>query len=145
LFINNGKEHHLWKGGKFVSDKGYIKVYDPRKANQKWRYVYEHRLVMEQYLGRKLKPNEDVHHKNGIKTDNRIENLQLITHGDHSIISSTIDMSDRRCLECGSDKTETVQYSKIREPRPKWLRHPITKEEWVCCKCYDKIRYSIHH
>lgn len=70
-----------WRGGKTTHKKGYVLIRNtdhPRsKANS--GYVFEHILVMEDSLGRHLLPGENVHHINGIRDDNRIENLELWT------------------------------------------------------------------
>jgi len=47
------------------------------------KYLLEHRLIMESYLGRKLNTNEVVHHKNGNMMDNNISNLELLNNKDH--------------------------------------------------------------
>jgi hypothetical protein len=68
-----------WRGGK-VMRRGYVLLLAPDHPSvqgTKRRYVLEHRLVMEQVLGRYLEPHEQVHHKNGVTDDNRPENLEL--------------------------------------------------------------------
>ncbi len=87
--VNRGKEKHpLWKGGRRMHSGGYIVVWIDKRT-----YELEHRLVMERYLGRKLSFNENVHHKNGIKTDNRLENLQLLDRAEHARIHNKIRWS----------------------------------------------------
>lgn len=84
-----GERHYHWKGGRFLC-KGYIMLtikpdsYFISMADKRCN-VLEHRLVMAKHLGRCLLKSEHVHHKNGIKTDNRIDNLQFISQADHNI------------------------------------------------------------
>lgn len=72
-----------WKGGRYISGDGYVMVYLPEDSffvsmRAQGIYVREHRLVVAQQLNRCLLPWEVVHHKNGIKVDNRLENLELL-------------------------------------------------------------------
>ena len=70
-----------WRGGKYYNKKGYIMIRcsNHPRANAQGGYVFEHILVMEDTLERYLESGENVHHKNGIKDDNRPENLELWT------------------------------------------------------------------
>jgi len=85
LMANIGNKYH-WKGGKVI-DNGYVEVRHPDHPNAKSnKYVREHRLVIERLIGRPLKKEEVVHHINGIKTDNRPENLICFrNHSAHRI------------------------------------------------------------
>lgn len=71
-----GKDSHLWKGG-VTRQSGYIRVNGPNINGKYPGRKMQHTLVMESFLGRKLLKGETVHHKNGIRHDNRIENLEL--------------------------------------------------------------------
>lgn len=78
--------HPKWIGGKRIQN-GYVIIFSPNhpfamKVGGS-KYVLEHRLVMEKHLGRYLLPTEIVHHKNGKKDDNRIENLELTNISNH--------------------------------------------------------------
>lgn len=72
------------RGGKIKDRFGYIQIWMPKHPNAKMAgYIHEHRLVMSNKIGRPLKSTESVHHINGIKDDNRIENLELMQHRVH--------------------------------------------------------------
>jgi len=78
LVDRSREKNPAWKGGRRIAS-GYVfllKRSHPRANNK--GYVQEHRLVMEEFLGRYLTSKERVHHINGVKTDNRIENLVLL-------------------------------------------------------------------
>lgn len=71
-----------YKGG--LRQDGYIYIYKPKHPfTQKGGYIAEHRLVMEKCLNRYLEPREIIHHKNGVRDDNRIENLEIVIAAEH--------------------------------------------------------------
>lgn len=90
----SGKNACNWRGGRTRKSDGYISIYNPNHpfANKN-KYVLEHRLVMERKLKRYLKPFEGIHHKNGIRDDNRLKNLILFT--------SNKNWHSKNCPKCG--------------------------------------------
>jgi len=83
--INFGSKNPMWIGGRIISSGGYtmVRCEGHPRATKKGFYVFEHILVIEKKLGRYLKKGEEVHHKNNIKTDNRVSNLMFFTN--HSV------------------------------------------------------------
>ena len=81
-FLNQSREkNHAWKGGRHISKKGYVEVLHHDNG-----YRFEHRVVMEKYIGRSLEKDEVVHHINHERTDNRIENLSIMSKKEHDFL-----------------------------------------------------------
>lgn len=87
-----GKNHHNWKGGRIIKGDGYIGIWNPnhKKADNQG-YVYEHTLVMENFLKREISKEEEIHHININKQDNNISNLCLCSHQEHLKIHRSIE------------------------------------------------------
>ncbi len=79
-----GEKNPRWRGGRKKTGGGYISVLMTDRPER--GYVLEHRLVMSKALGRPLRSDEVVHHRNGIKDDNRLENLELLLNNEHSTL-----------------------------------------------------------
>jgi len=85
---SKGVRNARWKGGRFMSANGYVYTQCPDHPNALKKgyvgYIAEHRYVMSEHLGRPLETHEIVHHLNGDKADNRIENLVVVSRAKHA-------------------------------------------------------------
>lgn len=114
-----GENNDNWKGGR-TKMSGYVAVKapaHPRGAGGNRGYVMEHILVMEEYIGRYLvwqgrqhPDNEIVHHINGIRDDNRLENLVLMLSREHSYLHG-----NQKWARDILDSTNNVIYSNLKE------------------------------
>ncbi len=101
--ISSPDKHPNWKGGRYISRFGYVLSLVPGSKN---RYALDHRVVMEKFIGRSLRRDEVIHHISGDKTDNRIENLQIIHPNEHSQLHADIlkaglwAIGHPCCIEC---------------------------------------------
>jgi len=118
-----GENAPMWKGGRFKMSGGYILIYAPEHpyafkggGSSITKYIREHRLVMEKKLGRYLAKDEIVHHINGIRDDNRPENLYIVKGEKmHKKIENHLDL-EFICPHCKKD------FKIKRYPRSKFFK-----------------------
>ena len=134
-----GINHPNYRGGKRRTSHKYVEIYSPDHPNKNKRNcVYEHRLRMEEYLGRYLRPEEEVHHLDGLTINNRMGNLMyFVNRAEHRRYEMTgnqrskKDMSSRYCLLCGG-KTG-IKKNGCED----WHKY---QNEFICDKCYKRVR-----
>ena len=90
-FCSNKCQTHLgnhprWNGGKIISDLGYVLVKAPWHPYNRKGYYSQHRLIVEANIGRLLEPEEVVHHIDGNKLNNSIDNLSVMTQREHMML-----------------------------------------------------------
>lgn len=123
--MNKGPENPMWKGGKTMSG-GYVFIKKKEHPNSRsGGYVAEHRLVMEKKIGRYLTKDEIVHHKNGVKTDNKIENLCLMTRSQHTR------------LHCFVPKEYVCKYC-----HKKFIASKSSKRKFCSAQCHRKVLHK---
>lgn len=137
LRVQSGDKNFRWKGGiSFNKKTGYWTSRKPDHPNAHPNgRVPTHKLIYEHYLY--IMTDEElfipreyaIHHKNGIKTDNSIINLELLTHSEHLVVHQTVDMSDRVCSnqECSDPQGY---------PKRRWAKDGLGG--YICNRCYMK-------
>lgn len=130
-----GEENPLFKGGKTKDSYGYVILSSKKFGGNIGRS--EHRVILEAHLGRKLQSHEIVHHKNGVKDDNRIENLELMNRSSHASEHANKTGKTMACSICGNERwygralAETLKLPYLCRgcyPQHRWKdKHPIAK------------------
>lgn len=133
-----GLKYSYRKAARIQEPDGYVIVYKPDHPYCDGKgYVKEHRLVYEKHHNCCLLPSTLIHHENGIKNDNRIENLEPTTMQKHCPQHLRKDMSQRKCSKCNSSKTR-FYVGRIGHRYYAWYKDG--KGGFLCKKCYERTK-----
>ena len=122
--------------------KGYIDTNGYKRIPVNNKSVREHRHVMEQHLGRPLDRDEHIHHIDGDKLNNKIENLILISNAKHRSQHSKIYKDIKQCTKCKKDKP--LSAFTFRLNNPKYSIRKKFHDSW-CKTCNIKIKRERRH
>lgn len=113
------KGSKVWNSG---TGKGWIDPRGYRQTRVNGKAVREHRVIMERHLGRKLEPWEHVHHKDGNKLNNEIENLAVISAEEHNKEHSGLQRSDQAKITMAIQRTMRMEIERLREINAEMLK-----------------------
>lgn len=100
---NRGESNPMYKGG-YISKYGYKLIRKPDHPNaRQGGYVFEHRYVMSKHIGRPLREDEIIHHKDEDRLNNEITNLEIMTRSEHS----KLHMEDYEIIRCDLGRIKT--------------------------------------
>lgn len=125
---SKGSGNPMYNNG-ISNDKEYIIISKPDHPNKRINgFVPQHRLVMEQHIGRYLTKDEHIHHKDGNRKNNHISNLQIVSNSEHIKLEKAIlrELRYKRiCFLCGK-MGKTIR----------WFKH--LGDKWICRSCKHK-------
>ncbi len=132
---HKGKNREIW----WVNPRGWIegKIYRDGVCRQ----VKQHRWIMEQHLRRQLSPKEIIHHINGNRLDNRIENLEIKTNGQHTTYHQRqrthkkgyrLNLTEAEHRRRADWMKEVHERRQANDPTNKWYARPQLQQGKFC-------------